>query len=127
MQSKKSIPAAKKAANTAIMQAIKPPRPKDWPAIIRAWESSGIPQKQFCKTHGLSYTAFVYHRMQLNKQKNGASPLLPVQLIQPRQPAMAAPASNCCVVQWPNGVRLTVPSGVDAITLKMLLTTLEGL
>lgn len=130
MQSNTLPVSPKKSAKTTGASEKNFLNPQDWPAISRAWEKSGMPQKQFCSTHGISYSAFVYHRVQLIKAKDKnnpiPTPLIPVQLVQPK-PSVSTTAPNCCVIQWPNGVRLSVPSGADAAIVKTLLTSLAAL
>ncbi len=97
----------------------------NWPELFKQWESSGLPQKEFCRIHALSYANFVHHRVQLKKaQKTAVSPWLPVKQVP--HPLDLSPTSMGFTVKWPNGVCLCVPLQADAPTLQILLTHLGG-
>jgi hypothetical protein len=112
-------------ANKSISSSFQsPPQPIDWPAIMQEWEVSGIPQHEFCQSRSLVYGQFMYHRNRLNQSKKKSPALLPVKL-HPEDTAASRPATHGFILHWPNGTRLSIPPGADAVTLKTLLNYLE--
>lgn len=110
---------------TAESQATPTVPSSHWPALIKQWENSGLPQKEFCRANALSYANFVYHRMQLKKaQQTKMPPLLAVQ----KTPSSLdlSFTQRGFTVQWPNGICLGVPNQADVSTLKLLLNHLGG-
>lgn len=127
MKTIKPSATSKKSIDPSILE-IFPCEPLNWHEIIREWDTSSLSQEKFCKDRSLNYNTFVYQRAKLTKQKpkTKSSPLFPVKLIQPRQETTApSPKDNTFVIQWPNGVKLSIPSNADAVTLKIILTSLE--
>jgi hypothetical protein len=100
----------------------------DWPDMIHQWESSGVPQKEFCHQRAINYNAFVFQRMQLKKAqhaKSAATPrLLPVTPV--AEPVNPPSTQVGFVVHWPNGMRLCVPPHAEGVTLRALLSQLRG-
>lgn len=122
MQSHK-IPSNRKfGKNTS--ESNKNPERKNWHDLIRQWEHSGLPQKEFCREHSLNYSNFVYQRMQLKKLQQISPPrLLPVEKL---SDGLKPLTSTSFIVQWPNGTRLCVPLQADLSTLQALLTYFGG-
>lgn len=48
-------------------------RKPGWAQLSSEWERSGLSQKAFCEKHGVSYTAFCYHRSALRKRERLAA------------------------------------------------------
>ncbi len=112
-------------ANKSISPSFQSPsQPVDWPAIMQEWEVSGLPQKEFCQSRSLVYGQFMYHRNRLSQSKRKSPALLSVKL-HPEDPTASKPAIHGFILQWPNGTRLSIPPGADAMTLKTLLNYLE--
>lgn len=100
----------------------------DWSDMIHQWESSGVPQKEFCHQRAISYNAFVFQRMQLKKAQQAKSVTTPRLLPVTRVAEPVNPPSTPVgfVVHWPSGVRLCVPPHADTVTLNALLSQLGG-
>jgi hypothetical protein len=127
MQSNQHTASAKKPTNTPSQLSSSIADACNWQEMIKAWEQSDMTQKAFCKAHGLNYNSFAYQRGQLMQQASKIPPLLPVKISQPKQVATTTLATQCCIVQWPCGIKLTVPPGTDAATLKTLIAYLGEL
>ncbi len=89
-------------------QAIVKSRP-DWAALNEQWTRSGLPQKEFCRRHGVSYQAFLKerrHYMQTNataikKPASSFAEFIPISIEPP--PRAATPE---IVVELPMGVTI---------------------
>jgi len=92
---------------------------------MHEWESSGLTQREFCEKKLLAYTSFMYQRNRIKKSKLATSPLLPIKLLPLEQASAPMPTTSCFAIQWPNGIRLSIPPHADAATLKSLLIFLE--
>jgi hypothetical protein len=124
------LPNRKKLINSSSAKHRKDPAEVNWPDIIRQWESSGTPQKEFCHQHALSYNSFVFQRMQLKKAQQATSGITPrlLSVTKEKEADTINPPFTPVgfVVQWPNGIRLCVPPQADAATLGALLSHLGG-
>lgn len=65
-----------------------------WLTHVAAWEESGLSQKEFCVTHGLSYPSFNYWVRKHEAKPSGAAELELVEL-----PVAGRPASENILVQ----------------------------
>ena len=48
-------------------------RKPSWARLSSEWEQGGLSQKAFCEKHGVSYTAFCYHRSALRNRERLAA------------------------------------------------------
>ena len=103
----------------------KPIFPLNWQSIMQEWETSGLRQREFCKARSLVYSQFMYHRGQLKKSESKPAELLPIQLVAEKQSIPTPTTATPFVLQWPSGLRLSIPIGADSATLKTLLSYLE--
>ena len=124
MKTSKS-PSTSKKSNNPAPDELYPNEPLDWQAVMHEWEASDLSQPEFCKAKSLNYTTFVYQRNKFKKNKNVAPPLLPIKLLQPAQTSAPLPLATCFILQWPSGIKLSIPPQADATILKALLTCLE--
>lgn len=124
MKSTHHQPTSAKANKSIASPSQSPPQLVDWPSVMKEWEVSGLPQKEFCQNRSLVYGQFMYHRNRLSQSKKKSPALLSVKL-HPDDPTASKPAIHGFILQWPNGTRLSIPPGADAMTLKTLLTYLE--
>ena len=92
---------------------------------MHEWESSTLSQREFCEKKSLAYTSFMYQRNRIKKSKSATSPMLPIKLLPLEQASAPMLTTSCFVMQWPNGIRLSIPPHADAVTLKSLLIFLE--
>ena|SRR3990167_2774692 len=90
----------------------------DWKNIIADWENSGLSQTEFCKSRKLNYQTFGYQRSKSLKKMIRKTGLLPVKIIGKDQPI----GTNHFILQWPTGMKLSIPINADSDTLKILLS-----
>ena len=79
-----------------------------WIEQSSLWESSGLPQKKFCKQAGLSYRQFIYWRNLLNEGK--CSPSKPKLL--KITTTEAALKSSTIIGEPDSGLEVVLPSGI---------------
>jgi hypothetical protein len=125
MKLTKSLSASKKSADIVPASPEHSLKPLDWKTIMHEWESSGLPQREFCEKKSLAYTSFMYQRNRIKKSKSATSSMLPIKLLPLQQASAPMPTTSCFVIQWPNGIRLSIPPHADTATLKSLLIFLE--
>jgi hypothetical protein len=101
----------------------------DWPEQVLAWETSGVPQKEYCRQKELRYQRFVYERSQLMKkrQNSQAGQFLPIKKEAKLSSMEASPSSLTAlptgfVLRCPSGYQLAIPGEADAMTLNRLLS-----
>jgi len=115
---------ASPAAGAPHRAGMQPPQ-RDWPALCREWEKSGVPQKTFCRDKDISYVQFVYQRQRWKNKPAVPAKLLPVERV-PLPSMEGQPRPSHFIVEWPSGIKLSIPMHADASTLITLLTTLGG-
>lgn len=109
-----------------------PPKPhpkkltdSEWRALCDEWESSGIPQKQFCQAKDICYAKFVVWRSKIltERGKSRTSSFVKVNVADaaPRAPA----ESGHIQVRFPTGVSLVVSGYVEKQVLSNVLSLLS--
>jgi len=92
-----------------------------WFERIQDWKRSGLTQKVFCEQHQLGRASFQRWRrifMTEGKQEgSSAVTFLPVNVTTPKAPSLALLVNDT--------LRIEVPVGFDAATLKQLVQTLQ--
>ena len=53
---------------------------RDWAAIFKSYECSGLNQTKFCEREGIKFFEFQYHRSKYLKQKSKVSGFVPIQV-----------------------------------------------
>lgn len=48
----------------------------EWVELMAAYEAADLPQREFCKTHGIPYSSFCYWRKQLSMEGRSSSAAL---------------------------------------------------
>lgn len=94
----------------------------NWAVLIAEWEKSNLSQKEFCKHHALNFNTFTYQRGKSIKKHEAPSKLLPVKMANNSLNSSLAP--NYFTLQYPNGIKLSVPACADINTLNVLLSSL---
>ena len=96
----------------------------DWAEVLKAWETSGQPQKIFCDERGLNYATFVYQRSQQREKQRQGGDFLQATL----KSSPVAKESLFCIadvlVQLPSGVRIKFPLSADKTQLRTWLEAL---
>jgi len=81
----------------------------EWLEIFTESESSGLPQKDYCKQNGVSYWKFCQQRSDLVKRGLMRSqPFLPIQIAE--MPQVKLPVM--IEIQLPHGIILRIPPDV---------------
>jgi hypothetical protein len=94
-------------------------------ALVAAWESSGLSLRAFSMQRGVRPQRIAYWRLRLAPKASDDSPaaldrgFVQVPTMAPRPPAG-------CVVEWPDGMRLHVGSGMDVAVLRGMVAALRG-
>lgn len=95
----------------------------NWPLIIKQWNESNLSQSAFCKLHNVDYNQFLYNRSKITHNDGTKPRLLPVEIL---PNTTQSPLNNQFILHYPNGLKLSIPSSVDPVALKSLLSCLEG-
>ncbi len=96
---------------------------KEMYAHYEAWQQGDIPQKQYCKGHGLAYSTFQVwgKRYKARKIKVESKPgFIPVTIKSVSEPKATKPANQLCLL-FPNGIRLLCPETISPELLKNLI------
>jgi len=93
-----------------------------WRERIAEQERSGVSVRRFCQARGIGEHLFYYWRKRLREQQQP----MRFALVE-RGPARQEPASEASLeLVLATGERLRIGAGVDAITLRMVLTALRA-
>ena len=95
-----------------------------WKRHINDWQSSGLPQREYCRHHSLSYHQFGYWKKRFvhneNRKKFVALDLGPSASKRPSQ-------SNCPLrLVVSDGLKIEVDAGFDPHLLRQLIIALRG-
>jgi hypothetical protein len=94
----------------------------NWVELNSEWESSGLPQKKFCKARDVSYSLFVYERGKLlDKNRKKPKPVFSAARV---VPASISEVSQNLVLRLPTGMRLDIPPRSDLTQVGQLLALL---
>jgi hypothetical protein len=96
---------------------------------IEQWQKSGLSQVQFCLREKISIKTFHYWLRKYRSEKEVESQLnpkvsktfIPVEVSGPASSNSIPLTSGRMELLFPNGVRMSCPSGVDIIWLKSLI------
>ena len=98
------------------------PNKEQWRERIAEQERSGVSVKQFCQTRGIREHLFYYWRKRLREQQQP----MRFALVE-RGPARQELASEATLeLVLASGERLRIGAGVDATTLRTVLTALRA-
>jgi transposase-like protein len=98
------------------------PNKEQWRERIAEQERSGVSVRRFCQVQGIGEHLFYYWRKRLREQQQP----MRFALVE-RGPARQEPASEASLeLVLASGERLRIGAGVDAITLRMVLTALRA-
>jgi len=114
-----------------------PPRtPRDWQAVFRDWEASGLTQVQFCTQRGLSIHVFRAERYgkrrsRTNLQTGPMRPaaFVPVKVVNRRKGsalALLSPTASVIELVLVGGRVVRVPSGFDEHLLARVIAVVEA-
>lgn len=113
-----------------------PRTPREWQAVFRDWEASGLTQVQFCTQRGLSIHVFRAERYGKHKPRamSEAGPsrpaaFVPVKVVARRNGsalALLSPASAVIEIVLVGGRVVRVPSGFDEQLLARVIAVVEG-
>lgn len=104
--------------------------PQQWQELNALWEQKKLPQKNFCKIHGVDYKQFISWRSKIvnakskiQKHQRFAEVALTEAESTSSQPA---PTMDTIKICFPNGTSVHIPSGLDEKKLILLLSSLRG-
>jgi transposase-like protein len=98
------------------------PNKEQWRERIAEQERSGVSVKQFCQTRGIREHLFYYWSKRLREQQQP----MRFALVE-RGPARQEPGSEASLeLVLASGERLRIGAGVDATTLRTVLTALRA-
>ncbi len=85
-------------------------------SLVERWEQSSQTQGDFCSSEGLSLTVFSYwlRKYRLENEQSSPSEFIPLSPIEDRDGTMIE-------LEYPNGIRLRVPSGTSADFIGQLI------
>ena len=93
-----------------------------WKRLLSEQEASGLSVSGWCRDHDVDKVKFYYWRKRLREQQQP----MRFALVE-RGPARQEPASEASLeLVLATGERLRIGAGVDAITLRMVLTALRA-
>ena len=105
-----------------------------WQGHVKAWSESGLTQRAYCQTHGLSEAQFSHWKPRLRKPGQRQRPkaqLVPLKVIEEGTTETArADVGGCAreagelALVFGNGLRLEIGEGFDAATLRRVLEVL---
>lgn len=94
----------------------------DWINTIEQWRTSGLSQSAYCRLNNINYQQFTYHRYKHNTKSKVKPKLIPVKMVPNHSPTSSL---NHLILDYPSGIKLSIPMDVDPIALKALLSCLE--
>ena len=95
---------------------------RQWRRRIDQRRASGLSVRAFCAQHSLSSASFYHWRRLLERRAAEQSAFVPVQVVADAVPVQA----GALEVVLADGRTVRVAPGFDAVTLRQLLTVLEG-
>jgi len=99
-------------------------RGRQWLAIVREWERSGLGVREFCAQRGLKQTTFLWWRQQLKGQQPERRGSGGVEFVEIAHNGRLS--DTMFHVELGNGLRVRVPTRFDAAALKELLVVLAS-
>jgi hypothetical protein len=94
-----------------------------WQEHIERWQHSGLSQVAYCREYELKLHQFTYWKNRFAQTEADIS-FVPLRFSQNLPVAIAASSLNLFT---PNGYRIEVGAGFDALTLKQLITAVQSL
>jgi hypothetical protein len=91
-----------------------------WKEQIQKWQESNLSQPEYCETHKIKLSTFVYYRhrlLNLNRQHTQAINFVAVKASS-SQPHPTVPTLHLIL---PNGIRVGISSEISETVLKMVL------
>jgi hypothetical protein len=95
-----------------------------WKDIITEWEMSGKTRKAFCRERDLTVATFSYWRTKLNRLGSTETGV-PVRDSFVRY-SLPTSVSNGITIEWPDGLKLRLPSGFNLNEIVELVRALKG-
>ena len=99
----------------------------EWAERVRAWRSSGLTSKEFCRGRGFTAQTLLWWSCQLSRKKNRGPKTGKGQVALARVVSSAATAGTRAAIRIEvGGARLDVAAGADRDTLSMVLDALRA-
>jgi len=93
-----------------------------WTAHIKAWNSSGLSQAEYCRINHLSSKSFTYWKRKVTELSSTTS-LIPVHVLQ--NPRENVHPSNHLIIRFENQLAIEVPADFDPSTLTKVVEVLR--
>ena len=96
-----------------------------WKSLVKEYELGKQSQREFCESNDLVLSRFVYY-LGLYRTNENASPKppSPERAVKQFSPLKITSPSSAYQVCFPNGIRVSLPSQFDAVSVKRLLEIL---
>ncbi|MGH8077124.1 MAG: IS66 family insertion sequence element accessory protein TnpA [Lysobacter sp.] len=82
-----------------------------WARRLAAFEGSGLSRRAWCKAQGVNVHTLDYWRRRLRASPARSAALVPIMVRAETSP----PMSVAMMFEWPNGLRLRVPSDANVL------------
>lgn len=105
-----------------------------WRKLIERRQRSGLSVAEICEQAGVSTPSFYQWQRKLRGRgasgrgqtgRPAASRLIPVRIVAD-QPSSSGPAAGLLEVELPGDIKLRIPAGCDAATLRLVFGLLQG-
>lgn len=93
-------------------------------ALVAAWQSSGMSMRAFAAQRGVRTQRLSYWRLRVSSASVSPSDSGAAFVEVPHVATHAARGVDC-MVEWPDGMRLHIGTGIDATALRGLVTALR--
>ena len=94
-----------------------------WKSLITDWQTSGQTREVFCRERDLKISTFSYWRTKINKL-GSAGTRAPMKDSFIRY-SLPSSVSNGFTIEWPDGMKLRLPSGIRLQEIAELLGALK--
>lgn len=102
----------------------------EWAERVRAWRSSGLTSKEFCRGRGFTAQTLLWWSSQLGRKQGsgskGRQPRVVLARVVSKGSTTHEAATRTAIRLELNGARVEVPPGTDSATLSMVLETLRA-
>lgn len=97
---------------------------QEWQSLLEQYESAHLPQKAFCKRHGLSLSTFHAKRQQLRTKEANHSSFVKAEIVETRTHYQVSQTPVANMKLSVNHIELSVPQGTPAAYLAELIGAL---
>jgi hypothetical protein len=95
---------------------------EDWRELIRSWQASSLPQKQFCAQHAIAYSAFHYWFKKFREEQTAPGPGRGFAAVTITSNKLGGHGSVVAELVLADGRRVNFYQGIDVQFLRDLLS-----